>query len=436
MAKGKAATKELLPVALGAGKVRYAQGIAAGPWVFATGHMGQNFRDGIAPEVLSSGLPYRGRPKVQKEAELIFDHIGAVLKEGGSGLEHVVRLDQYYPRHEAVDPYHLVRKRRLTGGIAASTSILVSELLLPRAEVDVQCIGIRPGKGLKVEHFNDPLLSGHASSGFSAAVRAGDFVFVPGIVASALPGKPARRVMAVEAVVPEGTLWRGFPIRLETEYVLKTKIEPALALAGASLKSVVKAQAYLTHLDDVGHFLDVWRKHFPTDPPALTIVVCNDPAIGTYEARLEVNVLAVVDGAKIKRQIVKADVPSAFDGVPAAVRCGDLLFLSGLYAIDDDGLIAGAKVDPRQPHFGSTVQAQTQAILAQAEKICAAAGTSLANVVRIQQFHTRIGDFYQSYRAWEEHLPGRAFPFSAIQVAPTMPVPDATLMMDLWVYVP
>src|SRR6185312_10092065 len=115
-------------------------------------------------------LPYRGKPKVQKEAELIFDHVEAVLKEGGSGLEHVVRLDQYYPRHEAVDPYHLVRKRRLTGGIAASTSILVDELLLPDAEVDMQCIAVRPESGVKVEHFNDPLLSGHASSGFSAAV--------------------------------------------------------------------------------------------------------------------------------------------------------------------------------------------------------------------------------------------------------------------------
>src|SRR5690606_3243757 len=95
-----------------------------------------------------------------------------------------------------------------------------------------------------------------------------------------------------------------------------------------------------------------------------------------------------------------------------------------------------ARIDPRQPHFGSTIRAQTRAILANAEKICAAAGTSLANVVRIQQFHASVADFYESYLVWDAHLPGMAFPFSAIEVAPESPVPGATLMMDLWVYAP
>ena len=40
----------LLPVELGAGKVKFAQGIRAGHWVFATGVMAQDFKNGIAPE--------------------------------------------------------------------------------------------------------------------------------------------------------------------------------------------------------------------------------------------------------------------------------------------------------------------------------------------------------------------------------------------------
>ena len=48
----------LSPVMLGAGKVHYAQGVAAGPWVFATGHMAQNYRDGLSPDVLAD-LPER-----------------------------------------------------------------------------------------------------------------------------------------------------------------------------------------------------------------------------------------------------------------------------------------------------------------------------------------------------------------------------------------
>jgi len=41
----------LLPVELGSGKVKFAQGMKAGRWVFATGLMAQDFVSGIAPDV-------------------------------------------------------------------------------------------------------------------------------------------------------------------------------------------------------------------------------------------------------------------------------------------------------------------------------------------------------------------------------------------------
>src|SRR5262245_32588500 len=53
----------LLPVELGSGKVRFARGIKAGRWVFATGLMAQDFVHGIAPDVLAERMPHGGRPK-------------------------------------------------------------------------------------------------------------------------------------------------------------------------------------------------------------------------------------------------------------------------------------------------------------------------------------------------------------------------------------
>ena len=47
----------LLPVELGSGKVRFAQGMKAGRWVFATGLMAQDFVNGIAPDVLFERAP-------------------------------------------------------------------------------------------------------------------------------------------------------------------------------------------------------------------------------------------------------------------------------------------------------------------------------------------------------------------------------------------
>jgi enamine deaminase RidA (YjgF/YER057c/UK114 family) len=117
------------------------------------------------------------------------------------------------------------------------------------------------------------------------------------------------------------------------------------------------------------------------------------------------------------------------------VRAGDLLFLSGLLAIDENGLVDAARVDPEQPYLGSSAQAQTDAMLENAQKICGAAGTTLENVVRIQQYHTDLAEFHNAYQAWDKHLPGQHLPFSAVKV-PFLPAPGCTVQLDLWVYAP
>ncbi len=118
------------------------------------------------------------------------------------------------------------------------------------------------------------------------------------------------------------------------------------------------------------------------------------------------------------------------------MKAGDLLFLSGLMANDADGLVSAARVDPSQPYFGSPPEAQAACVIAKAEKICAAAGASLANVVRIQQFHTDLGEFYPAYSAWARRLDDRPLPFSAIGIPGPPAIPGCSILWDLWIYAP
>ena len=124
--KADSAVEPILPVLLGKGGVRYAQGMRAGRWVFATGHMGQDFENGMAPEVLAPRLPHSGRPKREKEAGVIFDRFEAVVEAAGSNLANIVRTDQYYTTVEAVPPYQAVRRERFGRLIPPSTSSSVS----------------------------------------------------------------------------------------------------------------------------------------------------------------------------------------------------------------------------------------------------------------------------------------------------------------------
>lgn len=420
---------------LGKQGVHYASGVRAGRWVFATGCLAQDFRDGYSVDVVAPRAPHAGRPKREKEAELIFDHAEEVLRLGGTSLKNVVRTDQYYTTVEMVPPYQQVRRERFGKPIPTSTSIVQQNLLFAEADLDLQLIAIVPDGGFQVEH-HDGALSGRPTSGYSAALSAGDFVFLPGNTSMAQGDEPRHNAVAAAARIEQGMQWGGQSIKLETEFIINERIVPSLAMGGAGLRDIVKAQAYLTDPDDYSAFNEVWSKYFRDSPAALSVIPCAERGLAVEDGKLEINVLAMKPSNGISRQVVDAGVPMAFNDQPQAVRAGDLLFISALMANDENGIVDEAEHDARYPCFNATADRQADCILRNAEAICAAAGTSLANVVRIQQFHTDLNEFYPVYTAWQRHLPDRPLPFSAVEVPGPLPVPGCTIMMDLWVYVP
>ena len=428
--------KPILPTKVGKAGIPYAQGMAAGPWIFATGHMAQTYPGGgLDPAVESAGLPHGGLPKNQKEADLIFSRIEAVLHEAGAGLESIVRVDQYYPTHTAVDHYHVVRHKRLPT-VPPSTSMLVDALPVPGAQMNVQAIAVMPGRGLTPTPLRDAAIASHPTSGYPPALASGDYVFIAGMTPGAKPGEPARDGIAEAAQMPAGNLWRSTPIKLQTQYIIEQKILPALALAGSSPKSVCKAQVYLVHPEDYAPFLQVWHRFFGESPAAVSIIPVSNPGVGQFQSRLEINVLALKDAGATRKQVIGGDLFTGYAGVPGAVKAGDLLLLSGLMAVDENGLVPDARPDPGQPYLASSIKAQMRAMLARASDICARAGTSLDNIVRIQHFHTDLGELLPALEVWQEFLPGKPLPFTAVGVPQHMPAPGVSVLLDLWVYAP
>jgi enamine deaminase RidA (YjgF/YER057c/UK114 family) len=425
----------LLPVKIKRGNIRYAQGVKAGNWIFATGHMATDYKQGLPPQVLDPRFPLSGKPKNEKEADLIFGKLDKVLRAGGSNLSNVVRLDQYYTSSAAVDHYHVARRAALGTYIPPSTSILESGLLLRDADIEVEMIAIIPTADTQVEIFRPPQIDSPKTSGYAPAVKVGDFIFVAGQLATA--GKGEEEPIPPEARTPRGYLWRGgTQIKLETEYIVRHRLEPALKASGSSLQNVVKAQVYLRNVADIPAFNRVWASHFPIHPPVTTVVPTSTPGFGIVDANIEINAIALADDGRTKREIFNPPISTEYENQTVAIRAGNLLFITGLMAVDKNGLIAGSLPDPQQPFFGTPVQSQMDHILRTARKICRGAGTSLDNVLRIQQFHTHLEEFYPAYQVFQSYLPGCYLPFSAIQVPGPLPVPGATLLVDLWVYAP
>ena len=433
----KAASVEpLLPVELGPGKIKFAQGMKAGRWVFANGLMGQDFVNGIDPEVLSERMPHGGLPKREKEAARLFKNLDAVLKAAGTDNANLVRTDQYYSTVKAVPPYQQVRRQALNGRIPPSTSIAQQALLLPGADMNIQALGIIPGPGFQVEHHKHQQLEGRPTSGYSPALTAGDYIFIPGVTSIAIGDEPKRNGVAAEALMTEGTQWAGQSIKLETNFLITKRIAPSLALVGATLDDIIHAQVYLTDREDYSAFNEAWCRHFAKAPPSLSIIPCIDHGLAPYDGKIEINVMAAKPGSAAQKRHIDAGVVTPFRNQPQAVKAGDLLIASAQMACDQNGLVASAAIDPRQPYFGSSAEAQAEVIIDKFEKICAKAGTSLDNVVRVLQFHTDINEFYPVYKVWERRLGGRPLPFSAVEVPAPLPVPGATVMIEAWFYAP
>ena len=74
-------------------------------------------------------------------------------------------------------------------------------------------------------------------------------------------------------------------------------------------------------------------------------------------------------------------------------------------------------------------------LLEVADQTCRAAGTSLANVVRIQQFHTDLRDFYLACKVWQRRLPDQPLPISAIAVPGPLLAHGCSVQLDLCVFV-
>src|SRR4051812_18685103 len=426
----------LLPVELGAGKIRFAQGMKAGSWVFATGVMAQDCKNGIAADVLAEGAPHAGLPKREKEALRVFENIDAVLRAAGTDRANLVRTDQYYTTVKAVPPYQQVRREFLRGRIPPSTSIAQQRLLLPGADMNIQALGVVPRPGFEVTHLKHEQLAGRPTSGYSPALTAGDFIFIPGITSLAVGNEPKRNGVAAAALMTEGAQWAGQPIKLEVDFIVTQRMVQSLALTGATLDDVVHAQVYLTDAEDYSAFNEAWTRHFSKSPPSLDVIPCIPHGLAPYDGKIEINVLALKPGGAAKKRAIDAGVPTAFRHQPQAIKAGDLLFMSGLMAFDGEGLAPSVATDPRQPQFSSPPEAQAEFIIGNIAKLCEAAGTSLANVVRVLQFHTDIREFYPVCKVWERHLGGRPIPFSAVEVPSPLPVPGATVLIEAWAYAP
>lgn len=429
--------KAIFPDSLPRPRVQYSPLVKAGPLVFISGQVASDFVTGIPPAAKTNhAFPHHGS-NIQCQTEFIAQNLKTTLEAGGSSLENCVSMICY--QTDACELHGASKAMQHAfgqSGVAPHTTVCLEELPVPGCTLEVDAIGYAPENGESIQLLNPASLPIPVPIGldgqalFNYGAKAGPYIFTSGITAT-----DYSQGVAPEAFLDPNFVYYGESARLQTEYVLE-KLRLILEEGGASLADVVKANVYLTDPTDFYRFEQVWKSHFPNDPPARCTVPVS--GLGVPGLRIAVDLVAYVpqDGSS-KKTIHTEDAPTPTVHEPQAVQAGPFLFFSAQMATDyQNGLAPAARVDPSFPFFTSAAEQQVRYIVDNIDAICQAAGTTRDQLVRRRGLYTDFTEFFTSFVTWAEEFPDEPPASTTVRLPEPLLVPDCKVAIDLMAIIP
>jgi len=367
----------------------YSEASLASGLVFAAGQLASDFKTGVPPEARKHpSFPFYGSD-IKLQTDYILKNMARTFKAAGTSLDNVVKaqvflmdlndfngFDEIWKQHFKVPP------PRTTIG---TTGLLVKETL-----VEIDLIATLPDKPGKVIKSGAP----KPLANYSEAMQTGDLIFAAGQLASDFKtGVPA------SAKRGENFPFYGSDIQLQTEFVLEN-LKKTFEAAGSSLDHVVKAQVFMTNLNDFAGFDQVWKRYFKVPPPRTTV---GTSGLLVRETLVEIDLIGYVPRSGLKHEVIKSGGPRPLANYSEAFTLGDFVFAAGQIASDyKTGVPSEARKHRNFPFYGSDIKLQTVYILNNLKQTFEAAGSSMDNVVKAQVFLTDLKNFAAFDEVWKE----------------------------------
>lgn len=367
----------------------YSEASLASGLVFAAGQLASDFKTGVPQEARKHpNFPFYGSD-IKLQTDYILKNMARTFKAAGTSLDNVIKaqvflmdlndfngFDEVWKQHFKVPP------PRTTIG---TTGLLVKDTLV---EIDlIATLPDKPGRVIK-SAAPKPLAN------YSEAMQVGDLIFAAGQLASDFKtGVPA------SARRGENFPFYGSDIQLQTEFVLEN-LKKTFEAAGSSLDHVVKAQVFMTNLNDFAGFDQVWKRYFKVPPPRTTV---GTSGLLVRETLVEIDLIGYVPRSGLKHEVIKSGAPRPLANYSEAFTLGDFVFAAGQIASDyKTGVPTEARKHPNFPFYGSDIKLQATYILNNLKQTFEAAGSSIDNVVKAQVFLTDLKNFAALDEVWKE----------------------------------
>lgn len=272
-------------------------------------------------------------PDITHQTREVLERLGQALAGAGSDLAHAVTVHVYLRRARDFADMNAAYRGFWPSAPPSRTTVVAG--LPGEALVAVSAVAVRRGGKRRVIA---PDGWGASPLPYSYAVRAGDAVFLSGLVArDRESGAPV-----------------GGTVTDQLDLIVANARE-ILGASGLSLDHVVSARIFLPDAATFPEMNEAWRAHFGAAKPARATVIA-----GLMQPAYRVEVTLVAHAAPAER--FTADPPSP--NLSGVVRAGKLVSVSGM--------LAGGPGD---------VVTQTRDTLARARAALARAGATPADVV-------------------------------------------------------
>jgi reactive intermediate/imine deaminase len=371
----------------------YSEAMLANGMVFAAGQLASDFKTGVPAEARKHpNFPYYGSD-IKLQARFVLQNFARTFAAAGTSLNDVVKaqvfltdLNDFSAFDEVWREFFQVPPPRTT---VRTTGLLVKDTL-----IEIDLIAYARSAGLN----HEAVVSANPKplANYSEAVRVGDLVFAAGQLASDF-----KTGVAPEARRNPDFPFYGSDIQLQTDYILKN-LRNTFEAAGSSLDHIVKAQVFLTDLNNFAAFDEVWRGYFKVPPPRTTV---GTTGLLVKDTLIEIDLIGYVPRAGLERQIVASDNPKPLANYSEAFVIGNFVFAAGQLASDfKTGVPAEARRHTAFPYYGSDIKLQTHYILKNLKRTFESAGSGLDKVVKAQVFLTELNHFAGFDEVWKEYF--------------------------------
>ena len=394
---------------------------------------------GLIPAEAGVPAPYTLSPSahVRNQTKYVFERYGELLDDAGATFQQILQVEQYIQWKAHADGY--LETSRGAGYLEwnrPSSALMETGEFIPEGiVVSPSAIGFVPRPGLEEKEIRSSGLSyarkypefgpsyTHEAP-FSEVVLAGPYVF------TTIWASDYETGVNPDVVLPDWVWW-GTEIRNEALWgmdALRLKLETG----GTSLENAVHCTVLLNEIEDLYELDLVWKEAFGDNPPARTVTPVRGLGSPRWEGakhhrdgamKMEIQFRSIRPDAGAVKEIIHVDGQLGID--PAAVKAGDLLWISSQFAGDAQGLVTA-------PDASS----QVDFIFRRLGDICEAGGTTIDQLLRLRAYVSDPRDGYAVYDGLRKYIPNDPPCVVVAGVPGPLQVPGCTVMMDAVAYAP